>query len=400
MRGRSWRDRRASEDRSLTPLLPFRTNPLWLSYHILMRKKTGRNDSCWCGSGRKYKKCHLLRASEKPLPLSAITREMRQVFDATEICLHPLASPTTCGKIVAAHTIQRAGALKHLVDATKHVRTFYPIQSDEQGQPIVRKRGWKEASTFNGFCTHHDSVAFAPLETVPFTGTPEQCFLLGYRALCHEVYQKMATTRVHPLQRELVDKGQPVEEQRLIQHHLAVTRMGQERGLQNAREKKARMDQDFLSRDFRNWHYYIVRFMGEICVASTGTPTPTYDFAGRQLQVLHDPATAIQYLSLSVVPIQDGGAIVFSWHAADKACSRFITSLDKVSKKLLPMILVQLMFAYIENTFFSDAWWSSLTDAQRAHIKLLASMDNPYYGLVPYRQDILVPWQVTVVERL
>nr|WP_228158600.1 SEC-C metal-binding domain-containing protein [Klebsiella variicola] len=21
--------------------------------------KIGRNDSCWCGSGKKYKKCHL-----------------------------------------------------------------------------------------------------------------------------------------------------------------------------------------------------------------------------------------------------------------------------------------------------------------------------------------------------
>jgi uncharacterized protein len=21
--------------------------------------KTGRNDPCWCGSGKKYKKCHL-----------------------------------------------------------------------------------------------------------------------------------------------------------------------------------------------------------------------------------------------------------------------------------------------------------------------------------------------------
>ena len=24
------------------------------------RQKVGRNDSCWCGSGKKYKKCHLI----------------------------------------------------------------------------------------------------------------------------------------------------------------------------------------------------------------------------------------------------------------------------------------------------------------------------------------------------
>lgn len=28
-----------------------------------VRDKLGRNDPCWCGSGRKYKKCHGLEVS-------------------------------------------------------------------------------------------------------------------------------------------------------------------------------------------------------------------------------------------------------------------------------------------------------------------------------------------------
>lgn len=27
--------------------------------------KPGRNDACWCGSGRKYKKCHLQEDEKK-----------------------------------------------------------------------------------------------------------------------------------------------------------------------------------------------------------------------------------------------------------------------------------------------------------------------------------------------
>jgi preprotein translocase subunit SecA len=27
------------------------------------KKKLGRNDPCWCGSGKKYKKCHYPQAS-------------------------------------------------------------------------------------------------------------------------------------------------------------------------------------------------------------------------------------------------------------------------------------------------------------------------------------------------
>ena len=28
-------------------------------------QKVGRNEPCWCGSGRKYKKCHLIEDEKK-----------------------------------------------------------------------------------------------------------------------------------------------------------------------------------------------------------------------------------------------------------------------------------------------------------------------------------------------
>ncbi|WP_171842287.1 SEC-C metal-binding domain-containing protein, partial [Vibrio parahaemolyticus] len=32
--------------------------------------KVGRNEPCWCGSGKKYKKCHLSRHQEEKYSLS------------------------------------------------------------------------------------------------------------------------------------------------------------------------------------------------------------------------------------------------------------------------------------------------------------------------------------------
>ena len=34
----------------------------------------GRNELCWCGSGRKYKKCHLFEDEKKALKAAACTR--------------------------------------------------------------------------------------------------------------------------------------------------------------------------------------------------------------------------------------------------------------------------------------------------------------------------------------
>ncbi|MGO9646843.1 MAG: SEC-C metal-binding domain-containing protein [Terriglobales bacterium] len=57
-----------------------------------MMKKIGRNDPCWCESGKKYKKCHLDREFETPIPLGAI--EQRTIAESNiELCLHPSASP-------------------------------------------------------------------------------------------------------------------------------------------------------------------------------------------------------------------------------------------------------------------------------------------------------------------
>lgn len=84
-----------------------------------MNPKIGRNDPCWCGSGRKYKKCHLSRMQERELPPQALLGHFRKFFKVKQR-LHPLASSKTCGKVVSAHTIQRKGALEGVVGETGH----------------------------------------------------------------------------------------------------------------------------------------------------------------------------------------------------------------------------------------------------------------------------------------
>src|SRR5712692_6338655 len=87
-------------------------------------EEPGRNEPCWCGSGKKYKKCNRNREFEKRLPLTAARSEMRLAWRHKQ-CLHPQAGPGICDKIVSAHTIQRSGVLQRIVDSTNHVCTFY-----------------------------------------------------------------------------------------------------------------------------------------------------------------------------------------------------------------------------------------------------------------------------------
>jgi hypothetical protein len=109
-----------------SPLFVFEYLRLALGKDRLRMTTIGRNDRCWCGSGKKFKHCDLRRSEEQPRPLRAIMHEVRQEA-AFRTCLHPTASRTTCGKVVSAHTLQRSRVLAAIADEGNHVLTFYPI---------------------------------------------------------------------------------------------------------------------------------------------------------------------------------------------------------------------------------------------------------------------------------
>ena|SRR2546422_4986942 len=127
-----------------------------------------RNDPCWCGSGKKYKKCHLNRdAAQRANPFSA-AEQLRKTFQKKQ-CLHP-GAPNTCkGRIVRAHTVRRKADLTAIA-RDGHVyqgRADMGTLMRTKGRVAARLIGVREASTFLGFCEKHDAETFAPLETQP-----------------------------------------------------------------------------------------------------------------------------------------------------------------------------------------------------------------------------------------
>lgn len=357
-------------------------------------KEPGRNEPCWCGSGKKYKKCHLGRQRDPVLPAGAQENALWESFKHKQ-CLHPLAGPQVCNQIISAHTVQRAQTLERIADETNRVCSFYPKHVDSDGGLRLHRIGWKKASTFSGFCAKHDDLTFGPLEKAVFTGTAEQCFLIAYRALCHEVYQKIGALRGDQVMRNIVDRGMPIEWQKAVQESFAVMEAGARAGLADFQALKALMDQQLITKDYSGWSDTIIEFKGDLCVASTGLVSPNRDLDRRELQVLHDADTHQQAMPFGVVATAGGGAVVFAWRANELAPRQFMDSLLKRGKDALPGLLVQFMFAYVENTFFSSAWWSSLSNEDRKHLMSLADISNAYYTDIEYSPSRFVPWEIT-----
>jgi hypothetical protein len=154
--------------------------------------KIGRNDPCWCGSGKKYKRCHLSREDAPSPNVGDFINAQRH--STPTLCFHPNASSANCsGKIIKAHTVQRNGGLSQIAKDGHVYTAANDISSviQNQGEITLKLTGLKTATTFTGFCNRHDTEIFKPIETVPFNPSSEHAFLLAYRVLCKELYAKM-----------------------------------------------------------------------------------------------------------------------------------------------------------------------------------------------------------------
>lgn len=126
----------------------------------------------------------------------------------------------------------------------------------------------------------HDDSIFAPLEKVPFVGTPQQCFLLGYRALGRELYTKTAALSQAGYMRQL-DRGRTVAKQQSLQRLMADSIEGMSAGLSDLNGHRQLYDEVLSSGDFGSVRAFIIETEMAPPVMCSGGFAPEYDFAGR-----------------------------------------------------------------------------------------------------------------------
>lgn len=209
-----------------------------------MDNKIGRNEPCWCGSGKKYKKCHLDRDKSNPVKFSEIDKETKKSF-SFKTCLAPESLKSNCSnKIIEAHSIPKKGSLK-LIARDGHVYAYkYSFYNVIKNQGFLEPElvGINEASTFNGFCSFHDNEFFKNVENENFKERQDQCFSLGYRAAAMELYKKKASYSLSSLRRDL-DRGKTIDAQIKIQEYQNDFNYGVELGLSDITFHKMKYDE-------------------------------------------------------------------------------------------------------------------------------------------------------------
>jgi hypothetical protein len=330
------------------------------------KKKLGRNDPCPCGSGEKFKKCHMIRQNEKPVTEGEVIGAMGKIGRA-KLCHHPRAKEGECDKrIINAHTIQKSGSLKKIA-RDGHVYSFKPEIATlfkNKGKLVAKLVGINQASTFTGFCSHHDKVTFAPVEDDDFESNEYHATLLGFRAVCREVYTKESQYDTVPFLKKM-DKGKHPAMQVMHQNFVKEYKASIELGMRDVRALKAKYDDIIISEDYSDVKYFVIRIKNIPEVVCSGAIIPEYSFSGELLQDLADQAVDLDQLSFNLIATSTGGAIIFNWIGTCLNNDKFVKSLVELQPSEIGNAIIKFCFEYFENVFLSPDWWESLPEPQK-----------------------------------
>ena len=338
---------------------------------MLNPRKIGRNDRCWCGSGIKYKKCHLNRSSQEPIKLWEAGKDFRDIFSFA-ICSSPTSFRKECSaQIIRAHTVPKSSSLKAIAKNGHVYGLKFTLENIRKygGRLEPELIGVNQASTFTGFCKVHDNRIFEPIEKYEFKGTQKQCFLLAYRAFSRECYAKIAMSNLTSNLMPDLDKGCSEEAQQFIQIRSFLMNIGATSALKDNKFHKNRFDSMLESQSYGDCCAVIFEFNKPPPVMASGSVNPDFDFNGNRIQDLGDFEVVPDLLSMSSFYDGKKGFIVMTWlNYCSAAPQKLVKSLLDKPETELETYLVQYMFKNFENCFISPDWWETINAANKQAI--------------------------------
>lgn len=349
-----------------------------------MMKGRDRNTPCWCGSGIKYKKCHIDRVDQsKDNPWAAVDKN-RKVFQHKKCWALDVGLGVCEGSVIKAHTISRGPNLSMIAKDGHVLHYSASVQNLEKsgGKLSVEKIGIKDASVFNGFCSRHDRTLFSCIENEAFTGRPDQCLAVAYRTMSRERHGKESASHLRETLRG-ADKGKSLSQQLQLQKILDLVDKGNE-----AAKREHAFTHDLLTKALVDNRPDILRSLvvecdGHLPFMCAGAWSPFTDLFGKELQEGGEDEVLEQIFISSFMGIP-GDYICISWRHVDGAPGKIIA--DQVNnllgdKKVLACL--QIVMKHVENIFFNPDWFGALSGQQRSLMDALAATGVDFMGSVP-----------------
>jgi SEC-C motif len=323
-----------------------------------------RNSQCWCGSGKKFKKCHKDRESAPPINPFAADKEFRSICEkGTCSCPPELRIDCDGGTSIDAHTIQKRGGLNAIAEAG-HVLCVLPNMTDlikHDGFPPLRRIGVGNASVFPGFCNKHDTEFFRSIEgKAPPNLDADSALRFSYRAVAFERFRKLAVLN-YMNNMKMMDSGKPFPIQAAIQQGLHYLEAGLKLGLRDIETWKQKYDNILMQGSDESVGFFFVQFDRVLPFVGCCAFLPEFDFQGGALQTLGQPHKVLEHVALNVTSYENRTVACLGWLGPKTGpAARFVDSLSCVLQSRIAAAFLRLAFEHSENIYLKQSWWEGL----------------------------------------
>ncbi|SDJ53004.1 hypothetical protein [Paenibacillus naphthalenovorans] len=292
-----------------------------------------------------------------------------------EGCFH--ADENCSERIIKAHSIQNNKILNKISENGEVLMFGNDIDESLGLKSIMKKEGRKRATTFTGFCGHHDTTIFNPIENLDYQiGNKQQEFLFAYRALAHEYHAKKSTVEMYKKMLELISREEYSELNKIFEHqgppspeHLAFMRMMFSAALEGSEDAENRLEiarsrmNGFLDTgNFEEVITEVIEFPEEYHIATSATVIIEKDLEGATVNDLSDFETALAPLFVTVFPQNNKTYVLLSYLKRNRRRFQFIG--NQILNKSVPekkVIISNLLISYIENIAISPIKWRLLS---------------------------------------
>lgn len=279
----------------------------------------------------------------------------------------PCSSPECANVAIArSHTIQRQKILETIVDSSNSV--YQTKQHPDNHSDLLHKVGWKDASTFPGYCAACEVHRFQDVESASAALTRKTASLLILRAACFTRYRRavevkerariVSDTRAYEIAQELDDLNIPIGSAMILKTRLSafLTIDGWLQGFQ-----KGDIGQH------KKFRYFAVALEGAPFVVAGASPL-YYDFQGKMLASPRRFESSAGVLGFASFVVDGRPFIVFGYDGTEGRVRTFVEQMRNQSHEMLAAYLPQIVLANCDTVYFSPTWWDRDANELDRHI--------------------------------
>lgn len=315
--------------------------------------RIGRNDSCPCGSGKKFKVCCIDRINkaddEEFSDPTLLKKNYSKLLKNSRIktCLHPEKSACS-DKIIKAHSIQNNKILKGI---SSNGLIYMPLPKGDNPFAVITQYGRKEATVFTGFCGHHDKTLFQPIEDNLFNKSIQHIFLYTYRCFAVEYHRKKEVSKVG---QNMFAKKPSMLYMQKEENPFGGINMA----INDFVPVKEQFDQALLDKNYDILTSIVWEFEQSAKFAGTGFEVLTKDLKGNVLQDLSNMEILAKHIFVMVFPEGNKTYCILSWlKENDELFSGYYEQLSQLNEQKRKNYINNLLPMISENiTINPDAW--------------------------------------------